>query len=287
MAIKMTTAAHLIFFEKIFYNKPDALGTVLHLASLGFVFNVGMFEITATNNTPMSMGQPHPTLHLPLITSSNVIMKYVGNGAPFPTQPGKEGAIAQVEAWVYAINQSVTSLGSALGVTPADVAGPWTAATPLPKTLKPGDKITFTPSATSSSMPYTYYLDKSVGLIEPFTEVAVALSDATKLGQRVLGTEKTSIYRVIALGELGINVAMRWEKGGYDASFRLASKNDIPMPVRGRIKKNAFEFKPGGHASLHLSIGDIPINRVMGAVLFGLDLKLKQHITSVEEVFTV
>lgn len=108
----------------------------------------------------------------------------------------------------------------------------------------------------------------------PTKTEAVALKNATFIGEKILGTSAGSVYYVIALSHTA-NLAMSVKhtnstlKTVSGLSFRVEGHTSSDIP-----NLEAFKFSKAGanHYSLHLQCATFPPLKIIGAVLFGLNL---------------
>lgn len=93
------------------------------------------------------------------------------------------------------------------------------------------------------------------------------LANAGKLYQPVHGTSSGSVYSVVALSN-SMKVAVR--VGSEKVSVRVEGACVTDPAVAKKLVELGFADNKGSHFSMHLSCGDVPIDRVIGAVLASL-----------------
>lgn len=107
----------------------------------------------------------------------------------------------------------------------------------------------------------------------------IALKAATNLGQKVKGTSQGKVYRVIALSDK-IKVASAIM--GNSASLRV----EWAAPLTGgelESLKQVFSVKPG-YGSVHVADSEVPIHRVIGAMLFSLGIEFDVMVHGKKEL---
>lgn len=103
----------------------------------------------------------------------------------------------------------------------------------------------------------------------------VALRFATKIGEKVRGTSPDSVYRVIALSD---RIKMAVRVAGGNLSIRVEGN-----PTESEQQKMAnFGISKAGeeHWSTHFEMNTVPVDRVIGALFFGLDIDFSQKVES-------
>jgi len=121
---------------------------------------------------------------------------------------------------------------------------------------------------TSIPYPDTDTKQKSSGAVTGTTKAA-CLGEATKLHQKVQGTNTGSRYVVIALSP-DLNVAARYK--GHSLSIRV--EGDVKKHV-DRLKAAGFDgVKAANYASMHLQCdSDVMARRAASSVLGGMDMQ--------------
>lgn len=112
------------------------------------------------------------------------------------------------------------------------------------------------------------------------TGEVIPLRMAMAVGQKVKGTSPTSIYHTIAVNDR-VKVAAKISKYG-ELAFRVECIHPTPMEM-SKVKQ-AVDWKTavksgGAYGSKHMSAGDIPIARVVGAFLLGFGVQFDDQIT--------
>jgi uncharacterized protein YdhG (YjbR/CyaY superfamily) len=107
----------------------------------------------------------------------------------------------------------------------------------------------------------------------------IDLKDAEVVGQKVHGTSNGSIYICVAVSQ-NLKVACRLES--TNLSVRVEWKTPLSDMELTRLKVNSLSVKKD-YASVHLDTSGVPVERVLGAVLFGLGLKFDQQVQSFAE----
>ena len=113
------------------------------------------------------------------------------------------------------------------------------------------------------------------------TMKVIDLKDAVALGQPVKGTSDSSVYKVVAIAEgETMKIAARQDSPG-NLSLRIELSKSSPELV-GRIKQAGFSWK-GNYGSVHCTLGQVPRARVLGAMLFSLNVKFDRMINNEQE----
>lgn len=113
-----------------------------------------------------------------------------------------------------------------------------------------------------------------VKALDKIVNAIIALKDAKAVGQRVKGTSATSVYKAFAIG--AVNLATRWD--GNTLSIRAELTSTLPT-LKSKLLAAQFKDK-GGYFSLHLSLNGVDEMRVIGSVLYSLDMEFKAIATS-------
>jgi hypothetical protein len=98
------------------------------------------------------------------------------------------------------------------------------------------------------------------------------LAEAAKLYQPVKGTSPGSVYSTVALSET-MKVAVR--AGADKLSIRVEGPCVSDPTIVKKLIEIGFTENKGSHFSMHLSCGNVPVERVIGAILgsFGMEFK--------------
>jgi hypothetical protein len=104
------------------------------------------------------------------------------------------------------------------------------------------------------------------------------LADATAIGQRVRGTSPDSVYIVTAVSPT-VRLAMRTKNGQLSVRAEGTPTNGeiTSMKKFGLTEGSSSE---GSYWSMHMSLGGVPVARVIGAVLMGLGIDFMQVMTN-------
>ncbi len=111
------------------------------------------------------------------------------------------------------------------------------------------------------------------------TSEKVYLKDALALAQPVFGSSTGSTYYVIAYNSR-VKVASRIKPDG-NISIRVELQG--ATTAEKKLVGNAVTWQ-GEYGSIHLSAGNIPPARVIGAFLMGMGVKFDQQVTNAEEL---
>jgi hypothetical protein len=116
------------------------------------------------------------------------------------------------------------------------------------------------------------------------TSGVIKLRDAKALGQKVFGTSSGSIYTLIAHNSrvkiaarlANSAVSIRAEFNGADNAEKLALQKIGLAP----------KMQPDGHEyySFHMSAGDVPVGRILGAFLLDVGVEFDEQIKNIKEV---
>ena len=98
------------------------------------------------------------------------------------------------------------------------------------------------------------------------------LADASQMYQPVRGTSTGSVYSVVALSDL-IKVAARVT--GQKLSMRVEGKGIESQKIADKLTEMGFAPTAGSHYSMHMACGEVPADRVIGAILAGLGVEFQ------------
>lgn len=121
---------------------------------------------------------------------------------------------------------------------------------------------------------------KSKDSIPAPTTNVVKLRDATEVGQKVYGTSPGSVYRVVALNSrvklaariVGSSISIRGE-------FNKPHQDEV-----AELEKIGMKMASSEHMSMHVDAGDIPVGRVVGAFLYGVDIDFDDQVKNVKGI---
>jgi len=108
----------------------------------------------------------------------------------------------------------------------------------------------------------------------------IKLQQAKALGQQVYGTSPTSTYKTIAFNDR-VKVAGRVE--GESLSIRVEVDNPTNSELQA-VKKVVIWNAAKDYGSVHFNYHDIPLRRILGAVLFDLNVKFDEIIPLGEDI---
>jgi len=112
-------------------------------------------------------------------------------------------------------------------------------------------------------------------------ELPSKLAEAGKLYQPVKGTSAGSVYATVALSET-MKVAAR--VGSDKLSIRVEGLCITDPKVVKKLIEIGFTESKGTHFSMHLSCGNVPVERVIGAILGSLGREFKTPIPVLDRV---
>lgn len=114
-----------------------------------------------------------------------------------------------------------------------------------------------------------------------FAPGVIKLETATALGQKVAGTSPGSVYHVIALNPR-VKLAARLLDG--ELSLRAEGPLMTGAEKQG-LAQLGMTFSAGGnYYSTHFKLGDVPLARVLGAVLYGCSIAFTLQIKGAQEL---
>jgi hypothetical protein len=107
----------------------------------------------------------------------------------------------------------------------------------------------------------------------------IALKDAEALGQKVKGTSGGSVYRTFAVNDR-IKLAFRMDHSALSLRAEWKSPTIEEMAA---LQAVGFSVK-GTYASLHMDLQNVPVAKVIGAFMFGMDVKFDRQVVSASDV---
>ena len=207
---------------------------------------------------------------LPHSTSSLLKMDKAG--------PSVEEARLLIENAIYKFVQSVDPHGVKVVL-------------PLPKAAKSVlADVTVKPSAPKvQSVAAQAAVKPPLGPAPAFTQKPVPLpmggieklADAGKMYQPVRGTSSGSVYSVVALSD-SMKVAVR--VGAEKVSIRVEGPCTTQPSAVKKLVEMGFAESKGTHFSMHLSCGNVPVERVIGAVLAGIGAEFVTPVPTLAKV---
>lgn len=263
------------FFSQALKDNPLLLKRFEALTAKGVTFTITFYAVTANLS---KFGKENAGVNLPVSTTA--LMK----GTP-DTQLAKSVVFMKLEELADHISALIDG-------------------TPVPEKAGPLENVTESHHGSfSSSQPNMQSIPKkvveaewdasvakkpaakSMKFMNPNTTPAPikpgadmeALVNATELGQQVHGTSKGSHYYVVALSPR-VNVACRIV-GKTKISFRAEGKpSDFE---RLRLKECGMTPSKGeSHWSVHIEQSGVPVSRIIGAYLMGLEIAFNAQITN-------
>jgi hypothetical protein len=136
------------------------------------------------------------------------------------------------------------------------------------------------PAAIVSSLDYDEVEQKiAAHVASKPTPKVIGLREAQTLGQKVHGTSMGSVYHCVAVGDR-VKIAARILKSG-SISIR-AEWDGITKDEQKKLADAGLEVHMGSakqYASMHVSAGEIPPSRIIGAFLMSTGLQWKEVVT--------
>jgi hypothetical protein len=244
------------FFVKMFGDE----WTEKHITPLlnaGITLAVEFFQVKAS--IPKPGGIPPVTKHVTLSVSTSTLMK--GSA----TDEQKKANLFLVEAFVQSIMKTAFGASPEATVSLDTTAELVAAAAPL----------------NTVSAPVATGAPKVVKPKAKPTAQVVHLRDALAIGQKVFGTSGGSIYTVIALNPR-VKIAARLKGHGLSirAEFNGASEHELAL-----LKQLGLQAKDGGqYMSTHMDLEEVPVGRVVGAMLMDSGIEFEDQIKSGKEI---
>lgn len=182
------------------------------------------------------------------------------------------------QAFIKAATKAVPGFDPAQADPPTTAPDPDELAEYLPKKKTPDPKPAFMsqpPSAkevkAAASVKNDIPVPKASGTVIP-------LSQATDVGQKVLGTSPGAVYQCVAVGP--VNVAVK--PGLNQVSIRVEGPN--LNELASKLTNIGFtKGSTGKYWSMHLNLGDFDVLRAIGGVLFSMDLHFDKIASSKKE----
>lgn len=118
---------------------------------------------------------------------------------------------------------------------------------------------------------------KEIASDKPVPEV-LPLRKAKAVRQKVFGTSKGSVYTTVAVGTL--NVAVRVTAG------KVSIRAEYPDAGESEISKNLVNLgfsDNGKYLSMHIVLGGVPAERVIGSMLYAMGVQFISIATSKED----
>jgi hypothetical protein len=111
----------------------------------------------------------------------------------------------------------------------------------------------------------------------------VALKDAVALGQKVKGTDSTSVYRCMAINPV-VKLAARVQSIADGHSISIRAEGNYNPQVRKAMVAAGMTASTAGHYSIHFQSQGVPCARVIGAFLMGLGIEFEDQIKTLKEI---
>jgi hypothetical protein len=319
MAFKLSSDAQTVFFAKVFGDTHPVTEQVKALVLAGVTFEVGLYSITATakglggtasskassvtltaGSTSLMKGTVAPMIAEQNKTLIDQWVSVLGIGVkPEPVEPPKVtltilgippgDSQPNLIVLIKAI-RTVTEFGLAQAKKLAEdvLAGtsvtvevvPSMTATAVMTLQKAGVKLSLTAQAPTVPDVLHQTIPPPKSVAKPINTV-MNLKDAAALGQKVHGTSNGSIYYTIALSKQGLKLAARLTSGGA-ISIR-AEWQGQPTAELKKLQESGVSMKTG-YGSIHFDGAGVPLQKVVGAFLFGTGIDWAAMVTNGSEL---
>ena len=107
------------------------------------------------------------------------------------------------------------------------------------------------------------------------------LADAVQMYQPVRGTSTGSVYAVVALSD-SMKVAARVTDAKL--SMRIEGTCLESPKLVAKMEEMGFTPTKGSHYSMHMACGEVPADRVIGAILGGLGVEFQTPLPMLTKV---
>ena len=102
----------------------------------------------------------------------------------------------------------------------------------------------------------------------------IKLSEARVVNQKVKGSSGSAIYHAAAIGS--VNVAIRVKLGTISVRAEFQKERDDSMA--SKLVKMGFTDHTG-YLSMHIQLDGTPPSRVLGSILYGMEVEFDQIST--------
>ena len=300
MALMLNSTLPKTFFETVFGASSATAELTEALMKAGFKFKITLYSVGVT--LPLGGILAHP-----LSCGSSTLMKnpFAKAAIVAVTKDSLAKFIASL-AEMYDLDAPLVAAGAvdhkagaAAGVAAPETLGSFLLNHPKIKTAlakafqeplnSESEKESSNDGAgqtTTVKSKYALALPKWTKNQAPLPVAAVIqLRDATALLQKVKGTSLDSVYHTIALNDR-VKVAARITSVATTSektvSFRIEMPNatkEEQLRVKQALIIGTGSSWKGNYGSLHITTGNLPLGRVVGAFLMGLGVQFSQQIT--------
>jgi hypothetical protein len=203
---------------------------------------------------------------------SGVTFKVIGGGFKVKgILPFSMGELMKMGKDSVPVKAAGNSLESAIAkfLSMVDPAGKLVGLDPVVQASKP-----LNPSAAFAELAKKAVVVSDAGMPDK-------LAAAGKMYQPVRGTSAGSVYAVVAMSE-SMKVAVR--VGPEKLSVRVEG-SCVGLPATSKkLVEMGFQQSKGSHYSMHMNCGNVPIERVIGAVLAGLGMEFTTPVPVLDRV---
>lgn len=137
------------------------------------------------------------------------------------------------------------------------------------------------PIKPSSGLKHVFAAIQEATQTDTAQETPPFLMDAIKIGQIVRGSYKKSRYRVIALGP--VNIAARHKNEVLSIRAELCNITEVqqyaPILIKAGFSAGNAKTTDTIYYSMHLKSDGCPESRILGSLLFGLNIKFKEVVS--------
>jgi hypothetical protein len=247
--------------DQLFLKLPPG-GVEMYKAAraAGVEFTLAFYSVTANMS---KFGIPNKSVTLPASTTS--LMK--GSTDPVAFEASAVQLIALLKEVVGALNWVSV-------VVPTEPVNPQPAEPNPPKVVGNEDN-------TSHKVPETKAAPSTPVEDEPKpTSTPIRLLEAKALGQPVHGSSSGSIYYTVAISP---RVKLAARVTGYGkVSIRAEG---LPSDYEAQRLKACGMSKAGAeHWSIHFDQSNVPVSRIIGAFVMGLEIDFQRQVTSANQI---
>jgi hypothetical protein len=264
----------LSFFNKVFGSLHPVTQMAEALQSHGVQITQGMYDVCFTKDG---------TVHKAVLSIGVSAMMKSGVLSPVMTLNKERILHTMITTWNFVAPNASLPLGVSNYVLTLGLYGgnPKTA----PKAEQP-DPLELT-TKQKDALNSVFVPPITVVEANPFKKLypgVVELREAQVLGQKVRGTSSQSVYHTVAVSGR-VKLAARITQGG-SISLRVECENPTADELKAlgasEMQAQAQEGKP--YWSVHFNYSGAPVERVIGAFIFGLGVSFDDQIKNGKEL---
>lgn len=236
---------------------PNGVGMYKAACAAGVEFTLAFYSVTANMS---KFGIPNKSVTLPASTTS--LMKGSTDPVTF------EASAVQLIALLKEVTEVVS------GGIPAAPVKPQPAA-PMPKAAVGNG------AQTSYKVPETKAAPSTPAGDEPKpTSTPIRLREAEAIGQPVRGSSGGSIYYTVAISPR-VKLAARVIGHGKVSIRAEGLPSDYEVQ---RLEACGMSKAGAEHWSIHFDQSNVPVSRILGAFVMGLEIDFQRQVTSANQI---